>query len=188
MANHHHHKVLLILFCLFHLGSLTPLPGISFVLQRVKHLPAMRETRVRSLGWEDLLEKEMATTLVFLPGESHGWRSLVGYSPWSQRVRNTWATSGERLHFTSRGFIRLEVWLRLMISILRLRRQGQTGRQASLCGLPCWDFKWTRTWVSRTHIGSFLPHSVVQNKSQGAVQIPGIGKEILLLNRRSCKI
>ena len=27
----------------------------------VKHLPAMRETRVRSLGWEDALEKEMAT-------------------------------------------------------------------------------------------------------------------------------
>ena len=29
--------------------------------QIVKCLPAMRETRVRSLGWEDLLEKEMAT-------------------------------------------------------------------------------------------------------------------------------
>ena len=29
--------------------------------QRVKHLPAMRETRVRSLGQEDPLEKEMAT-------------------------------------------------------------------------------------------------------------------------------
>ena len=27
----------------------------------VKHLPAMQETRVQSLGWEDLLEKEMAT-------------------------------------------------------------------------------------------------------------------------------
>ena len=27
----------------------------------VKHLPAMPDTRVRSLGWEDLLEKEMAT-------------------------------------------------------------------------------------------------------------------------------
>ena len=27
----------------------------------VKNLPAMRETQVRSLGWEDLLEKEMAT-------------------------------------------------------------------------------------------------------------------------------
>ena len=29
--------------------------------QRVKQLPAMRETWVRSLGWEDALEKEMAT-------------------------------------------------------------------------------------------------------------------------------
>ena len=29
--------------------------------QRVKHLPAMREIRVRSLRWEDPLEKEMAT-------------------------------------------------------------------------------------------------------------------------------
>jgi len=31
------------------------------VAQRVKNLPAMRETPVRSLGWEDLLEKGMAT-------------------------------------------------------------------------------------------------------------------------------
>ena len=29
--------------------------------QIVKHLPTMRETQVQSLGWEDLLEKEMAT-------------------------------------------------------------------------------------------------------------------------------
>ena len=33
----------------------------SLVTQMVKHLPTMRETRVRSLGWEDPLEKEMAT-------------------------------------------------------------------------------------------------------------------------------
>ena len=33
----------------------------SLVAQRVKHLPAMRETWVRSLGGEDPLEKEMAT-------------------------------------------------------------------------------------------------------------------------------
>ena len=31
-------------------------------------------------GWEDPLEKEMATHFVFLPGKSHGHRSLVGYS------------------------------------------------------------------------------------------------------------
>ena len=33
----------------------------SLVAQTVKHLPAMQETRVQSLGWDDLLEKEMAT-------------------------------------------------------------------------------------------------------------------------------
>ena len=35
--------------------------GASLVAQRLKHLPPMRETRVQSLGWEDPLEKEMAT-------------------------------------------------------------------------------------------------------------------------------
>ena len=35
--------------------------GASLVAQMVKRLPAMRETRVRSLGGEDPLEKEMAT-------------------------------------------------------------------------------------------------------------------------------
>ena len=33
----------------------------SLVAQKVKRLPAMRETWVQSLGWEDLLAKEMAT-------------------------------------------------------------------------------------------------------------------------------
>ena len=33
----------------------------ELVAQLVKNLPAMQETRVRSLGWEDPLEKEMAT-------------------------------------------------------------------------------------------------------------------------------
>ena len=33
----------------------------SLVAQTVKHLPTMQEIRVQSLGWEDLLEKEMAT-------------------------------------------------------------------------------------------------------------------------------
>ena len=30
-------------------------------------------------------EKEMATTPVGLPGESHGQRSLMGYGPWSRK-------------------------------------------------------------------------------------------------------
>ena len=40
-----------------------------------------QETRVRPLGWEASLEKEMATTPVFSPGKSRGQRGLTGYSP-----------------------------------------------------------------------------------------------------------
>ena len=51
----------------------------------------MRETWIRSLGWEDSLEKEMATTPVLLPRKSHGQRSLVSMG--SQRVGQDCATS-----------------------------------------------------------------------------------------------
>ena len=53
----------------------------SLVAQVVKNLSAVLETRFRSLSWEDPLEKGMATSPVFLPGEFHGQRSLAGYSP-----------------------------------------------------------------------------------------------------------
>ena len=50
--------------------------------------PEIRETRVRSLGWEDPLENprdggasSMAPTPVLLPGESQGWGSLVNDNP-----------------------------------------------------------------------------------------------------------
>ena len=41
----------------------------------------MQEMQVLSLSREDPLEKEWESTLVFFPGESHGQRSLAGYSP-----------------------------------------------------------------------------------------------------------
>ena len=49
--------------------------------QAVKNLPAMQEIWVKSLGQEDPLEKGWQPTPVFLPGEFHGQKSLVGYSP-----------------------------------------------------------------------------------------------------------
>ena len=61
---------------------------VSMVAHTVKNPPAMQETWVRSLGWEDPLEKGMASIPVFLPGESHGQRSLEGYSPWGCRIRH----------------------------------------------------------------------------------------------------
>ena len=57
----------------------------SLVAEMVKNLPAVQETQVQSLGPEDSLEKGMLPTLVFLPGEFHGWRTLVGYSPWGHK-------------------------------------------------------------------------------------------------------
>ena len=65
----------------------------------IKNLPAKQEIWVQFLGWEDSLEKEMALTpvflgfpggsdgkaSVFLPGDSHGQRSLASYTPWDHR-------------------------------------------------------------------------------------------------------
>ena len=67
----------------------TPQPRAPLVAQMVKRLPAMRETEVRSLCWEDLLEKEMATHSSILAWriprmEEHGRLESMG----SQRVRH----------------------------------------------------------------------------------------------------
>ena len=55
------------------------------VTQKEKNLPAMQETRVRRLGQEDPLEKEVATHSNILVWKIHGWRSLAGYSPWGRK-------------------------------------------------------------------------------------------------------
>ena len=50
----------------------------SLVAQTVKHLPAMQETRVRSLGWKIPWRRKWQSTPVLLPGKSHGQRIRVG--------------------------------------------------------------------------------------------------------------
>ena len=52
-----------------------------FQLQTVKSRPAVQETRVQSLSWEDPLKKEMATYFSILAWKIPWWRILVGYSP-----------------------------------------------------------------------------------------------------------
>ena len=41
--------------------------------------------QAQSLGWEDPLEEAQKPTPVLLPGESHGQRSLAGYSPYVRK-------------------------------------------------------------------------------------------------------
>ena len=63
----------------------------SLVAQTVKNPPAMQETWIRSLGWEDLLKEGMATHSVFFPGESP-WTEEPGglQSMGSQRAGHDW--------------------------------------------------------------------------------------------------
>ena len=63
--------------------------GASLVAQMVKNLPVMQETQVRSLGWEDRLEKEMATNSSILAWKI-SWTKEPGrlHSMGSQRVRH----------------------------------------------------------------------------------------------------
>ena len=85
-------KPLLIIF-----GTLYSSVQASLVVQRLKHLPAMWETWVRSLGREDSLEEEMATHSSIL-----AWRI-----PWMKELGGLQSTgckesdTTERLHFTS---------------------------------------------------------------------------------------
>ena len=67
---------------------------ISLVAQWVKCLPTMRETRVRSLGWEDPLEKEMATHSSTL-----AWRIPWREEPGGLQSMGSQSDTTERLHF-----------------------------------------------------------------------------------------
>ena len=60
----------------------------SLVAQLVKNLPAMRETRVWSLGWEDPPEKGKATHASILAWRNPGTTQSMG----SQKVRHDWVT------------------------------------------------------------------------------------------------
>ena len=60
---------------------LSRLVKASLVAQRLKHLPAMRETWVRFLGWKDPLEKEMATHSGIF-----AWKNSMDRRAWRARV------------------------------------------------------------------------------------------------------
>ena len=57
----------------------------SLVAQMVKNPPAMQETSVQSLGWEDPLEKRMTTHSSILAWEIPWTEEPLGHSPWGHR-------------------------------------------------------------------------------------------------------
>ena len=63
--------------------------GASLVAQMVKNLPAMLEIQVQSLGWEDPLEKKMATHSSILAWRIPWTEKLEGHSLWSHKESDT---------------------------------------------------------------------------------------------------
>ena len=66
----------------------------SLVAQTIKASAYNTGDHVQSLDWEDPWRRKWQPTPIFLPGDSHGQRSLAGYSPWGPRESDT----TERLH------------------------------------------------------------------------------------------
>ena len=63
------------------------------------------------LGWEDILEKKWLPTPVFLPGEFHGLKILVGYSAWSCKESDR----TEQLTLSHFGFhLPVSAWLEIL--------------------------------------------------------------------------
>ena len=77
------------------------------MVQRIKHLPAMQETWVQSLGWEDPLEKEMAIHSSIL-----AWRI-----PWTEEPGRLQSTGLQRV-----GPIRMTD-TKVMLKMLQVRLQ-----------------------------------------------------------------
>ena len=61
----------------------------DLVAQTVNNLPSLPETRIQSMGWEDLLEEGMAAHFSILAWKIHGQRNPAGYSPWSRKESDT---------------------------------------------------------------------------------------------------
>ena len=105
----------------------------------VKSLPAMQETQVQSLGWEDPLEKKMASHSSILAWrvpwrefhsclENSHQRSLAGHSLWGCKESDT--TERPALHFTLLDFILLQFHPRVFKASLgermRIAAEGLT--------------------------------------------------------------
>ena len=123
----------------------------------VKCLPAIRETQVPWVGkipWR----RKCQPTPVLLPGKSHEWRSLVGYSPWGCKESDM----TEQLHFMHFSHFILYHWRRKwQPTPVFLTRESQ-GR-GSLLGCHLWSHTESdMTEVTKhTRLSFFLPCSCI---------------------------
>ena len=130
--------------------------------QTVKCLSAIQETRVRSLDWEDPLEKEMAAHSSILAWKIPWMENLVDYCPWGRKesdttewfhfhwtcfpggsgVKNLLANAGDVVLISVSGrFPWRRKWQPTPVFLL-----GKSHGQRSLVGYSSWSH--SRTWLS----------------------------------------
>ena len=97
-------------FIYFHFVGSSLVVRTSLVAHMVKNLPPMQEIQVQYLGQQIPWRREWLPPPLFLLGELHGQRSLVGYSPWGHKELDTtkqltlpWWSSGWKSTFHFKG-------------------------------------------------------------------------------------
>ena len=108
----------------------------------VKNLPAMKETGDWSVGWEDPWRREWLASPVFLPGEFHGQRSLVGYSPWGGKELDTIEQLTLSLHFQylRSYFFILSDWILMLLYVCE--KAEVRGGMCVYVSCICWPSLW----------------------------------------------
>ena len=111
--------------------------GICWVLMLWHSLKSFN--RLSSIYWR----RKWQPTLILLPGKLHGWRSLVGYTPWSRKESDT----TERLHFLSfySSFWRRK-WKPTPVFL-----PGESHGQRGLVGYSLWGCTESDTTEQLTH-------------------------------------
>ena len=106
----------------------------------------MRGTQVQSLGQEDPWRRKWQPTPGFLPGTSHGWKSLVGYTPWGRKESDTteWLTHNKASVVTTQpadgphGIWKVEISKQLQISSFSWKIKNPTMTDSHL-GMRMWE-------------------------------------------------
>ena len=94
--------------------------------QRLKCLPPRFNPWVEKIPWR----RKWQPTPVFLPGEPHGWRSLVGYSPWGCKESDR----TEQLHFQASTKLSMLLSMRVKSVLLSLLKDYLKDFNASESG------------------------------------------------------
>ena len=133
----------------------------SLVTQKVKNVPVMRETWVRSLGWKDPLEKKMATHSSILAWEIPRTEGLVGYSPWGHKESDM----TEQLSLFT-----------IVIAVLQIKKMRH--------GM---DYLSHRQWVFPSRWGNSNTWKVLHAIASQTPQIQHVQQEGQSVRRRNCE-